>query len=263
MRVLMSRPEHFEILYEINPWMHIENQARTKRSMNQWQRLYDHYCYLGVRIELIEQPQGLPDFVFTANGGLVHEKRVILPSFSPMQRRPETPYFRKWFEDHGYECHAVKNYFEGEGDALFYKDTLLLGCGQRTVIESHNEIRKLLDVCTMSMELVDPRYYHLDTCFAPLGEYAIYYPPAFSAESVARLKALIPLDKLVELSDKEAEDFAANCMLIDDAVVSSCALKTFEHKLWGIGLDSNAFELDEFMKAGGSAKCLTLKLDNP
>lgn len=263
MRVLMSRPDHFEIAYEINPWMHIENQARTKRAMNQWQRLYDHYRYLGIDIELIDQPQGLPDFVFTANGGLVYGKNVVLPSFNPTQRRPETSYFRKWFEDHDYECLAVKNYFEGEGDALFYKDTLLLGHGQRTVIESHAEVQKLLGVPILSMELVDSRYYHLDTCFAPLGEHAVYYPPAFSAECVAKLKSLVPSDKLIELSDKEAEDFAANCVLIDDVVVSSCALKSFEHKLMGAGLDSDAFELDEFMKAGGSAKCLTLKLDNP
>lgn len=263
MRILMSRPKHFEILYEINPWMHIENQARTKRCMNQWQRLYDHYRYLGVEVELLDQPPGLPDFVFTANGGFVYGKKVILPSFNPVQRRPELPYFRKWFEDHGYECHTVKNFFEGEGDALFYGKTLVLGHGQRTVIESHAEVQGLLDVPILSMELVDPRYYHLDTCFAPLGDYAIYFPPAFSPASVENLKSLIPAEKLIELSDKEAEDFAANCFLVGDVVVSSCPLKSFEHKLLGAGLDSNAFELDEFMKAGGSAKCLTLKLDNP
>lgn len=261
MRVLMSRPDHFEISYEINPWMHIENQARTKRAMNQWQRLYDHYRYLGVEIELVDQPQGLPDFVFTANGGLVVGKKVILPSFNPVQRRPETPHFRKWFEDHGYTCLTIENYFEGEGDALFYKDTLVIGYGQRTVIESHDEVRRLLNVPVVSMELVDSRYYHLDTCFAPLGEYAVYYPPAFGAESVARLRALVPADKLIELSDKEAEDFAANCVRVGDVVASSCALKSFEHKLLGAGLDSDAFELDEFMKAGGSAKCLTLIIE--
>jgi N-dimethylarginine dimethylaminohydrolase len=263
MHILMSRPEHFEIIYEINPWMHIENQARTKRCMNQWQRLYDHYHYLGVEVELLDQPHGLPDFVFTANGGFVYGKKVILPSFNPVQRRPETPYFRKWFEDHGYECHTVKNYFEGEGDALFYGDTLCLGHGQRTVIESHAEVRHLLDVKSVSLELIDPRFYHLDTCFAPLGDVVLYYPEAFSRDGCAAIEKLAPPKKRIVLSYKEAEDFAANCVLIDDVVVSSCALKSFEHKLWGIGLDSNAFELDEFMKAGGSAKCLTLKLNNP
>jgi N-dimethylarginine dimethylaminohydrolase len=263
MRVLMSRPDHFEIAYEINPWMKIENQARSKRALNQWQRLYDHYRYLGIEVELVEQPQGLPDFIFTANGGLVFHNKVILPSFNPVQRRPETVHFRKWFEDHDYDCLAVNNYFEGEGDALFYGDTLVIGYGQRTVLESHTEVQKLLGVTVLSLELIDPRFYHLDTCFAPLGDAAIYFPEAFSRASCETIQSLVPKDKLVALSYKEAEDFAANCFLIDDVVVSSCALKSFENKLMGIGFESDHFELDEFMKAGGSAKCLTLKLDNP
>lgn len=263
MRVLMSRPDHFEIAYEINPWMKIENQARTKRAMNQWQRLYDHYRYLGVDIELVDQPQGLPDFVFTANGGLVYGNKVILPSFRPVQRQPETTYFKTWFENYGFETLTVKNYFEGEGDALFFGDTLCMGYGQRTVVESHTEVKHLLGVNTLSLELIDPRFYHLDTCFAPLGDVVLYYPEAFSREGCAAIENLAPPEKRIILSFKEAEDFAANCMMINDVVVSSCALKSFEHKLVGAGLDSNAFELDEFMKAGGSAKCLTLKLDNP
>lgn len=263
MRVLMSRPDHFEIAYEINPWMKIENQARTKRALNQWQRLCDHYRYLGVEIELVDQPHGLPDFVFTANGGLVVGSKVVLPSFRPTQRQPETAHFKTWFETHGFETLTVQNYFEGEGDALFCGDTLCMGYGQRTAIGSHAEVQNLLGVKTLSLELIDPRFYHLDTCFAPLGDVVLYYPEAFSRDGCAAIESLAPPEKRITLSFKEAEDFAANCVLIDDVVVSSCALKSFEHKLMGAGLDSDAFELDEFMKAGGSAKCLTLKLENP
>lgn len=260
MRVLMSRPVHFEIAYEINPWMHVENQARSKRCLNQWQKLYDHYLYLGVKVELVEQPAGLPDFTFTANGGLVVGKKVILPSFRPVQRQPETAHFKKWFEANGYDCLSVKNYFEGEGDALFFGKTLVMGFGQRTAIESHAEVARLLGVPTLSLELIDPRFYHLDTCFAPLGDVVLYYPEAFSREGCAAIEKLAPPEKRIVLSYKEAEDFAANCVMVGDRVVSSCALKSFEHKLLGEGLDSDAFELDEFMKAGGSAKCLTLLL---
>lgn len=259
----MSRPDHFEIAYEINPWMHIENQARPQRALNQWQRLHDRYRRLGVDIELVDQPSGLPDFVFTANGGLVFGKKVVLPSFRPAQRRPETPHFKAWFEDHGYETLAVKNHFEGEGDALFFGDTLCLGYGRRTSIESHAEVRDLLGVKSLSLELVDPRFYHLDTCFAPLGDVVVYYPEAFSREGRSAIEKLAPPDKRVALSLEEAEGFAANCVLIDGVAVSSCALKSFERKLAGAGLAGDAFELDEFMKAGGGSKCLTLKLDNP
>jgi N-dimethylarginine dimethylaminohydrolase len=259
----MSRPIHFEIAYEINPWMKIENQARTRRAMNQWQRLYDHYRYLGVEVEFIEQPAGLPDFTFTANGGLVFGRKVVLPSFRPVQRQPETAHFKRWFERHDLEVLSVHHYFEGEGDALFYGDTLCMGYGQRTAIESHTEVANLLGVKTLSLELIDPRFYHLDTCFAPLGDALLYFPEAFSRESCAVIEKWVPPEKRILLSYKEAEDFAANCMLIDDVVVSSCALKSFEHKLLGVGLGSDAFELDEFMKAGGAAKCLTLRLDNP
>ncbi len=259
----MSRPDHFEIAYEINPWMKIENQARTKRAMNQWLRLYEHYLYLGVQVEVVDQPPGLPDFVFTANGGLVLHNKVILPNFNPVQRHPEMPYFKKWFEANGFEPLQVQHFFEGEGDALFYGDTLCLGYGMRSAFESHAEVKRLLNVPIVSLQLVDPRYYHLDTCFAPLGDYAVYYPPAFSPESCAKIQTLIPSDKLIELSEKEAAYFAANCLLVEDRVVSSCPLKTFEHKLLSAGLNNDPFELDEFMKAGGSAKCLTLKLDTP
>lgn len=263
MRVLMSRPDHFEIAYEINPWMHIENQALARRALDQWRSLYDRYRRLGVDVELVEQPRGLPDFVFTANGGLVSGKKAVLPSFRPAQRRPETAHFKAWFEGHGFETLAVRNHFEGEGDALFFGDTLCIGYGQRTSLESHAEVRDLLGVRTLSLELVDPRFYHLDTCLAPLGDVLLYYPGAFSRDGRAALERLAPPEKRVALSLKEAEDFAANCVLIGDVAVSSCALKSFERKLTGAGLASDAFELDEFMKAGGGAKCLTLKLDNP
>lgn len=263
MHVLMSRPTHFEIAYEINPWMKIENQAKERRALNQWQKLYDHYQYLGVQIELVDQPQGLPDFTFTANGGLVFKNKVVLPNFYPKERRPETDHFRKWFDNHNYETLSVKNYFEGEGDALFFGDLLCIGYGQRTAKASHIEIANLLGVKVLSLELIDPRFYHLDTCFAPLGDSVMYFPEAFSRESCQAIEALAPPEKRLVLSYKEAEDFAANCLMIDDIVVSSCALKTFEHKLMKIGLESDHFELDEFMKAGGSAKCLTLKLNNP
>lgn len=263
MRVLMSRPDHFEIAYEINPWMNIGNQAKPRRAANQWQRLYDHYRYLGVTVELVEQPKGLPDFVFTANSGLVYGKKVILPSFNPVQRHAETPHFKRWFEANGFQTLTVPDYFEGEGDALFYKDTLCIGHGQRTVLASHAEVQRLLGVKILSLELIDPRFYHLDTCFATLGDVALYYPEALSRDSCAAIEKLVPPEKRIILSFKEAEDFAANCILIDDVVVSSCVLKSFEHKLLSAGLSSTAFELDEFMKAGGSAKCLTLKLDNP
>lgn len=259
----MSRPDHFEIAYEINPWMHIENQARTRRALSQWRRLYDLYRRSGVDVELVDQPEGLPDFVFTANGGLVFGKKVVLPSFRPAQRRPETPHFKAWFERHGYETRAVRNHFEGEGDALFFGGTLCIGYGQRTSLESHAEVRDLLGVSTLSLELVDPRFYHLDTCFAPLGDVVLYYPEAFSRDGRAAIEGLAPPEKRITLSLREAECFAANCVLIGGVAVSSCGLKSFERKLAGAGLGSAAFGLGEFMKAGGGTKCLTLKLDNP
>lgn len=259
----MSRPDHFEIAYEINPWMHLENQARAERALSQWQRLYDRYRRLGVAVELAAQPQGLPDFVFTANGGLVYGKKVVLPSFRPVQRRPETAYFKTWFEGRGYETLAVKDHFEGEGDALFFGNTLCIGYGQRTSLESHAEVRGLLGVETLSLELIDPRFYHLDTCFAPLGDVVLYYPEAFSRHGRAAIEKLAPPDNRIALSLEEAAGFAANCVLIDGVVVSSCALESFRQKLAGAGLRSDAFALDELMKAGGGAKCLTLKLDNP
>lgn len=259
----MSRPDHFEIAYEINPWMDLRNPARNERARSQWRRLYERYRALGVDIELVEQPPGLPDFVFTANGGLVLGGRVVLPSFRPVQRRPETAHFKAWFRSRGYETLEVKDHFEGEGDALFFGDTLCIGYGRRTSLESHAEVRDLLGVKTLSLELVDPRFYHLDTCFAPLGDAVLYYPGAFSPGGRAAIEKLAPPEKRIVLSLAEAEGFAANCVLIGEVVVSSCSLPSFTRKLASAGLAADSFELDELMKAGGGAKCLSLKLDNP
>ncbi len=263
MRILMSRPDHFEIAYEINPWMHIENPARAERALSQWRRLYERFRRLGVEVELVDQPRGLPDFVFTANGGLVLGRKVVLPAFRPAQRRPETGHFKAWFQSRGYETLEVKNHFEGEGDALFFGDTLCIGHGRRTSLESHAEVRDLLGVRTLSLELVDPRFYHLDTCFAPLGDAVLYYPGAFSPEGRAAIENLAPPEKRIVLSPREAEAFAANCVLIGGTVISSCSLASFQRKLASAGLAGDAFELDELLKAGGGAKCLSLKLDNP
>lgn len=259
----MSRPDHFEIAYEINPWMDLRNPARNDRARGQWRRLYERYRGLGVEVELVEQPRGLPDFVFTANGGLVFGRKVVLPAFRPVQRRPETAHFKAWFQTRGYETLEVKNHFEGEGDALFFGGTLCIGYGRRTSLESHAEVRRLLGVRTLSLELVDPRFYHLDTCFAPLGDALLYYPGAFSPPGRAAIERLAPPEKRIALSASEAEAFAANCVLIGGVVVSSCPLASFARKLAGAGLAAEAFELDELLKAGGGAKCLSLKLENP
>ncbi|MEW6158445.1 MAG: hypothetical protein AB1813_13510 [Verrucomicrobiota bacterium] len=181
-KALLCPPDHYAIDYEINPWMNRRHAVDAPLARAQWQRLHDALLKLGCEIELIPPQPGLPDMVFTANAGLVAGSRVFLSNFRFKERRGETVHFERWFRGHGYDILRMPESacFEGEGDALMAGDILVCGYRFRSDVRAHQRISETLHCLAISVELVDARFYHLDTCFCPLpGGGAIWFPPAF------------------------------------------------------------------------------------
>jgi N-dimethylarginine dimethylaminohydrolase len=259
--ILMCPPEHFGIEYEINPWMHVEVRVDHARAVEQWEALHRTYVDLGQEIELVEPVKGLPDMVFTANAGVVWDNHVVLARFRFPERQGEEPHFEGAFERLGMTVHRVGEVpFEGAGDALFVGERLFMGAGFRTEREAHTLVSKLLGVETISLDLVDPRFYHLDTCFCPLSDSTVLFAPAaFSPASAQLVRTLVP--HVIEVPLEVAAGFACNAIAIGDRVVSSVAAEQLEAPLHEAGFDMVGLTMSEFMKSGGGVRCLSLPLD--
>ena len=259
--ILMCPPDHYGIEYEINPWMSRDVPSDSGQAKSQWQSLHDILVGLGVDVRLMQPLKGLPDLVFTANAGLIWHGRVFLAAFRHAARQGETPIDRDWFRAAGFETIDLPEnaYFEGAGDALFCGDTLYAGYLVRSDASAMQWVGAQMGCRVIPLQLVDDHYYHLDTCFCPLdAETAIYYPPAF--DDYAR-RVLSQIRRLITVSAEEASRFACNAVVVGRNVVMNSGCPRLEEDLRKQGFVPHSTPLDEFLKAGGSAKCLTLRLD--
>lgn len=263
----MCRPDYYGVEYEINPWMKVERSADRAKAAGQWEALRAILRGLGAEIELIEPAPGLPDMVFTANAGLVHRARFLPSHFRHPQRRGETPLFERWFAEHGFEAldvygspDAAGAAFEGAGDALYCGATLFAGYLNRSDIQIHKHLGRLLDCRVVSLELVDPYFYHLDTCFCPIAPgLAAYFPGAFDGYGRRAIRENIP--ELIEVDEEEARRFACNAVVVGTTVAVNLGCDRLAERLRARGYEARQTDLSEFLKAGGAAKCLTLRLD--
>jgi N-dimethylarginine dimethylaminohydrolase len=259
--LLMCAPTGYGLFYEINPWMTMENQPDIALATRQWEELYRTLTEkVGANVHLVPQSPDCPDMVFTANAGLVRGQYVMLSNFRHPQRQVEEPHFRQWFEEQGYSVQLlpVGCKFEGEGDALFAGDTLLAGYLKRSDICAHRYLSESLAVPVLSLELIDDRWYHLDTCLFPLTTTTVvYYPGAF--DPYARVVIESNFDTL-EVNHEEALRFACNAVVIGQQVVLPSGCPRLTADLEARGYTVHSVDLSEFLKAGGAAKCLTLFL---
>lgn len=264
----MCPPTHYEVDYVINPWMegNIHKSSRD-RAQEQWKKLYE-IIHTRATVDLIEPQPGWPDMVFTANAGLVLGDRVVLSRFYHPERQGEEPYFKAWFESQGYQVFELPKQlpFEGAGDALLDREGrwLWAGYGFRSELDSHAYLAKWLDIEVLSLRLMDERFYHLDTCFCPLTDgYLLYYPPAFDAYSNRLIELRVPADKRIAVKEADAVNFACNAVNIDRTVILNCASQELKSALAQVGFEVVETPLTEFLKAGGAAKCLTLRVTEP
>jgi N-dimethylarginine dimethylaminohydrolase len=259
--VLMCRPTYFDVIYDINPWMseHLKNVDK-KKALDQWNELCDVISRVAV-VNLLPSVDKLPDLVFTANGGFIHGKTAILSKFFKKQRRPEEQHFRNWFENKGYNIVQPTKYYEGEGDHLV--DELgrhWIGSGFRTDPAVSKELEQILCAEVHTLELTNPRWYHLDTCFCPLNfRQLIWYPGAFSNASQKLIRNFF--DGTIEVSERDARLFCCNCIYFDQTVFLPTNLKA-STALRSEGYIVYEFDLSEFIKSGGAAKCLVLNCGN-
>lgn len=262
---LMCPPTLYDVNYVINPWMdgNVHASSRT-RAIEQWKRLYEAVSQVA-EVLLIEPQPGSPDMVFTANAGLERDGIVAISSFLHPERQDEEPHFRRWFEQAGYTLVNIPRStpFEGEGDALFSSDgaRLWVGYGPRTLASSHGALERIWNVEVASLHLIDPRFYHLDTCFAPLeGGYIMYFPEAFDEASLKAIEDFYPPQKRIVVSEIDAACFTCNAINIGRTIIVNRVSRELGAQLESLGFNVVQVSLSEFLKAGGAAKCLVMKL---
>lgn len=261
-RFLMCRPTFFGVRYRINPWMDLRRQPDPALAMRQWRALKETLERdLGAQVSTCRAARGLPDMTFTANAGLVRGRTFIPSRFRHSERAGEAPRFTAWFRRRGYRILELPAdlRFEGAGDALFVGDTLVAGYYHRTDVKAHALVGKMLGVRILSLELVDERFYHLDTCLAPLGpRSALYYPKAFDEYGMRVLNRNVP--DLVPVTDDEARHFACNSIVVGRRAIIPKPCGRLCRVLTTRGFTVHALDLSEFEKAGGAARCLVLRL---
>ncbi|ACK71632.1 LOR/SDH bifunctional protein conserved domain protein [Gloeothece citriformis PCC 7424] len=267
-RFLMCAPDHYDVDYVINPWMegNIHKSSRD-RSVEQWEKLY-HIIKDRAIVDLVPPEKGWPDMVFTANAGLVLGDNVVLSRFMHKERQGEEPYFKAWFEKNGFTVFELPKDlpFEGAGDALLDREGrwLWAGYGFRSELDSHPYLAKWLDIEVLSLRLIDPRFYHLDTCFCPLsGGYLLYYPAAFDTYSNHLIERRVPAEKRIVVEEPDAVNFACNAVNINHIIVMNKVSTNLKDRIAAVGFEVVETPLTEFLKAGGAAKCLTLRVTEP
>jgi N-dimethylarginine dimethylaminohydrolase len=260
-RLLMCAPTAYGLKYEINPWMSLGHPPDVELAARQWQTLYRVLTDdIGATVALVPQAANAPDMVFTANAGLVRGGRCLLSRFRHPQRRVEEPCFADWFVENGYKVVRMPDEIaiEGEGDALFAGETLLAGYLKRSDIRGHRLLAETFDAPVLSLELVDDRWYHLDTCLFPLdAETVVFYPGAFDTYARTVLQDNF---KTIKVGTAEALRFACNAVRIGSHIVLPSGCPDLTRTLEERGYTGHSVELSEFLKAGGAAKCLTLTL---
>jgi N-dimethylarginine dimethylaminohydrolase len=263
----MCPPHHFGVEYVINPWMQGQiNAADQQLASSQWAQfhtLMSNYA----DVALMPAVSGLPDLVFTANAALVYNQTAVLSSFRCRERQPEARHYAEWLSSDGFEVKILPSgtLFEGAGDALFdrgNKGLLWFGHGHRSSVDALAHLRSSLDIEVQELRLCDPRFYHLDTCFCPLeGGQLLYYPAAFDRQANTAIEARVPSDRRLAVTEEDAIRFACNAVNIGKKIILNYATRELASWLTTRGFEVIQTRMSEFIKAGGSTKCLSLRLD--
>ncbi|MCB0948985.1 MAG: N-dimethylarginine dimethylaminohydrolase [Mycobacterium sp.] len=258
-RYVMTAPTFFAVEYVINPWMDTSTPVDAELARHQWEALRQTYTSLGHTVELVEPVAGLPDMVYAANGGLIVNGRAVVARFAHAERAAESIAHADWMSHNGYLPVQTRHVNEGQGDLLVAGATILAGYGFRTHRRAHREVAEHVGMPVVGLELVDPRFYHLDTALAVLDEDTIaYYPPAFAEHSRTTLAELFP--DALEVASADAYVLGLNAVSDGLNVVLPAAAEGFAEQLRDSGFRPVGVDLSELLKGGGSVKCCTLEV---
>ena len=262
---LMCRPTYFAVDYAINPWMDPTAPVDAALAIAQWTRLVEIYRDLGHEVEFIDPILGLPDMVFAANGATVVDGTAFGVAFKHAERAAEGPAYLEWFARAGYATQAAKAANEGEGDLLLAGDIILAGTGFRTEHAAHAEVQELFGRPVVTLQLVDPRFYHLDTALCVLRPPAgsgrpevAYLPEAFSPGSRRVLERLFPT--AIKATAADAAVLGLNAVSDGNHVVLPVQAAGLRERLASEGYEPVPVDLSELRKAGGGPKCCTLEV---
>jgi N-dimethylarginine dimethylaminohydrolase len=276
-RFLMCPPRHFAVTYSINPWMDPKawadgGDALHATAARQWAALHRALLANGAAIETVAPAPDLPDLVFTANAAVVLDGKALLARFRHAERRGEEPLFEAGFralERRGLIADVATMpegvALEGAGDCIWDTRRRLfwMGCGFRSDPAAAAVVERVFGVRCVPLKLADPSFYHLDTalCALPCGG-VIYHPGAFTPDALAALHAEVAPADRIALEAADATRFAANAVCFGRVVVLSSASLSLRRALKSRGYTVVATPLTAFQKSGGSACCLTLRLDH-
>lgn len=263
LRLLMCPPTDFTVRYEINPWMDASRPVDTALAMAQWEVLRASYVEAGHTVETVDPLPGMPDMVYAANGATVVGGVAYGARFFVAERREEGPAYLARLAELGLEPHPAEHVNEGEGDLLLAGDVLLAGTGWRTERAAHAEASRVLGLPVVTLELVDARFYHLDTALTVLRDEngtvdVAYFPGAFSAASQEALQRLFP--DALRASEADAASFALNALSDGEHVWLGAGAPAWEERLRERGYTPAPVDVSEILRGGGSVKCCTLVL---
>jgi N-dimethylarginine dimethylaminohydrolase len=259
---LLCPPTYFDVSYSINAWMDPGRPVDRDRALAQWQWLVDAFLDRSHKVDLVDPVPGLPDMVFAANGATVVDGRVLVAKFRNRERAAEAPAFLEWFRTHGYPAAQLATMInEGEGDHLVTRDRILAGRGFRSERRAHTEVKRFFDRPVVPLDLVDRRFYHLDTALAVLDDQTgelMYYPGAFSPASRAVLERLYP--DAIKATEADAAVLGLNAVSDGRNVLLPAAAADLAARLRERGFHPVGLDLSELLKAGGGIKCCTLEI---
>ena len=261
----MTAPQYFTVEYAINPWMDTATPVDTALALSQWETLRQVYAGLGHTVDLVAPRAGLPDMVYAANGGFVLDGIAYGASFTYAQRQPEGPAYMEWFREHGFDVREPAEINEGEGDFLLAGDVILAGTGFRSDSRSHEEVARIFGREVVSLQLINPSFYHLDTAIAVISDGTgvdpaniAYLPSAFDEASLTALRSRFP-DAIV-VTEEDAAVLGLNSFSDGRHVVIASRAHDFARQLRERGYEPIGVDLSELLLGGGGVKCCTLEL---
>ena len=274
--LLMTDPSHYDVSYAINPWMQPDTwrddpDTNRRHAAESFASLQAALRSAGAELVIVDGAAGLPDMVFPANAAVVLDGRALVARFRYPERQGEEPHFHAALDalrERGLlaEVAALPPgiFQEGAGDCIWDRTRaqFWVGYGQRSTYDSVAALGAFFGKPMVSLELVNERFYHLDTCFCvlPRGE-ILFYPPAFSTAGVASIRSIVPEDKLIEATDEDAALFCVNAVALDDTVVMAEPAPSLRARLAAHGYAVRGVPLDPYILSGGGAYCMTLRLD--